>query len=94
MEYERDEAKRRSNLAKHGVDFSSVREFEWDSVQETEDTRNDYGERRWVALGRMRGRLHVLIYTRRRERVRVISLRIASKKEVSSYEAAARATDG
>ncbi len=32
MEYEWDEAKRRSNWDKHRVDFSAMEGFEWDSA--------------------------------------------------------------
>lgn len=85
MEFEWDEAKRASNLAKHGVDFAAVAAFDWESAQESEDRRSDYGERRWVARGIIAGQLHVLIYTQRYGRIRVISLREASSKEKADY---------
>ena len=94
VEYEWDEAKRHSNLAKHGVDFSSLAAFEWESSWETEDTRKDYGERRWISLGRIGQLVHVLIYTRRGMRVRVISLLVANRKELEGYEANAQAANG
>jgi uncharacterized protein len=93
LEFEWDEAKQIGNLRKHGVDFAAAIEFEWASVQETEDRRKDYGERRWVALGRIGDRIYVLVYTRRTGRVRVISLRAANRKEFDGYEASARSTD-
>lgn len=86
MEFEWDEGKRRANLAKHGVDFASAEIFEWASAQETEDGRKYYGERRWIALGMIGDRLHVLIYTRRVGRIRLISLRKPSDKEISKHE--------
>jgi uncharacterized DUF497 family protein len=86
VEFEWDEAKQIGNLRKHGVDFAAVRQFDWAEVQESEDRRKNYGERRWVAYGRIGDRLHVLIYTRRGERVRVISLRRANNKETDEYE--------
>jgi hypothetical protein len=85
VEFEWDEAKRLINLRKHGVDFARVVEFEWEAAQEFEDRRNDYGERRWIAHGKLGGQLHALIYTRRGSRVRVISLREASRKEKANY---------
>ena len=94
MEFERDEAKRIANLRKHGVDFAAVDAFEWASVQESEDRRKDYGERRWVAVGRIGDGVHVLIYTRRGARMRVISLRRANGKEFRSYEASTQAANG
>ena len=30
--YEWDEAKRKANHTKHGIDFSAIYEFEWDSA--------------------------------------------------------------
>jgi uncharacterized protein len=85
LDFEWDEAKRLSNLRKHGVDFVQAATFEWESAQEFEDRRNNYGERRWVARGKIGDQLHVLIYTRRDGRVRVISLREASRKEKADY---------
>ncbi len=86
MEFEWDEAKRFANLRKHGVDFADAQDIEWQTVRESEDHRKDYGERRWVLFGRISDRVHVLVYTRRAERIRVISLRRASDREVFSYE--------
>jgi uncharacterized DUF497 family protein len=93
VDYEWDETKRRSNLAKHGVDFAQVSAFEWGSVQEQEDRRKNYGERRWIGVGKIDDLAYVLIYTRRSGRVRVISLRKASQREFRRYEANAQTTD-
>ena len=46
VQYEWDAEKNRSNLTKHGVDFSLVENFSWDSVVEFLDTRVDYSEKR------------------------------------------------
>jgi uncharacterized protein (DUF4415 family) len=51
MLYEWDETKRRKNIAIHGVDFSTVESFEWESAVIRQDTRKDYGETRYAALG-------------------------------------------
>lgn len=88
MEYEWDEAKRLRNLAKHGIDFDAAAELEWDSVVLEPDVRRDYGEVRLRALGLIGGRVHVLIFTMRRERTRVISLRKAKDREIEAYEKA------
>ncbi len=86
MEFEWDEAKRFGNLRKHGVDFARVVAFEWDTIVEVQDQRRPYGETRWQALGMIGERLHMLIYTRRNGRIRVISLRKASDMEMADYE--------
>jgi uncharacterized DUF497 family protein len=64
MNSEWDEAKRQSNLHKHGIDFvDAARIFDGPFV-ETEDLRRDYGERRYQAFGGTRwpgnsGHLHM-----------------------------------
>ena len=88
MEYAWNEAKRRSNLVKHGVDFAEVQRFDWATAYERLDTRKSYGESRWKTLGMIGTRLHALIFTRRGERTRIISLRKASDKEMDVYEKA------
>jgi hypothetical protein len=85
MEYEWDENKCEANLDKHGVDFEAVREFDWQTAQVFEDLRYDYGERRFWALGLIDDRLHVVVFTRRENAVRVINLRKANSREVKHY---------
>jgi uncharacterized protein len=50
-----------------------------------EDTRKDYGERRLRVLGRLDGRLHVAVITRRGDAIHIISFRKANRKEVKWY---------
>ena len=47
-----------------------------------------YLEPRYVLLGQIDGRLHVLCFTPIREGIRVISLRKANPREMSHHEAA------
>ena len=89
MEYEWDEAKAKANLARHKVDFSDATEFDWETAIETYDDRSDYGEDRWIALGFIRDKLYVLVYTLRSDKIRIISLRKAKKRERNFYEAKA-----
>ena len=70
------------------MDFSVVLDFEWDTALETQDDRKEYYEQRWIALGLINSRLHVLIYTIRSNNIRVISLRKASYREIRYYEKA------
>ncbi len=81
-----DEAKRAANLVRHGVDFAAVVRFDWDNAQLTADTRRDYGELRYIAVGRIGPRLHVLVFAPRAELIRIISLRKANAREVRRYE--------
>ncbi len=86
MEYEWDEKKAEANLLRHGVDFKSAIEFDWETALEARDDRFDYGEERWIALGLIHKRLHVLVYTLRGSKIRIISLRRANKRERAFYE--------
>lgn len=93
VDYEWDEAKHHSNLAKHGVDFVKVGAFDWFSAILEEDRRRAYGERRWLALGNIGDRVRGLIDTERGWRRHVISLRKAKQREVDIYEQAFGASD-
>ena len=86
MELEWDEAKREDNLAKHGLDFAIALELFADYFMERLDTRHDYGEDRWVALGMIHGVAVVLVYAERAGKLRPISLRKATIMERSIYE--------
>ncbi len=81
-----DEAKRRANLAKHGVDFARIAGFDWQRAVTREDTRGDYGEARFVSSGRLDGHLHVCVWTIRGEAIRLISLRRANARERTKHE--------
>lgn len=80
--FEWDEAKRRTNLAKHGIDFADVEGFDFETALIGPDERQDYGERRFIALGFLDGRLHVLVFTMRGDVRWLISLRKANAREV------------
>ena len=85
MPYEWDEAKRRTNLEKHGIDFEQVEAFQWETALLERSTRE--GEPRILALGYIGNRLHALVYVERGANIRVISLRKAHPKEEDRYAA-------
>ena len=57
-----------------------------DTAIETIDDRYDYGETRWVTIGFINRKLHVMVYTIRRNSIRIISLRKANRRESHYYE--------
>jgi uncharacterized protein len=85
MAYEWDEEKRKANVKIHRVDFTAAVEFEWQSAVVEVDDREDYRELRERALGFIGARLHMLVFTRRGDNIRIISLRKAEKQEVREY---------
>lgn len=61
MQYEWDERKRLSNVRKHRIDFSDAVEIFTGDMVLMEDERFDYGERRFVSLGLLQGRVLVVV---------------------------------
>lgn len=84
MPYDWNPVKCASNIAKHGIEFAEVYDFEWATALVRADTRHDYGEVRLKALGAIGDRLHSLTYTIRRS-TWIISLRRANQKEIRQY---------
>jgi hypothetical protein len=85
MEFEWDEAKRLSNLDKHGIDFLDVEEVFDGDIVTVEDDRYGYGERRFVTFGLLQGRVVAVVYTDRGDAMRLISVRKATKYEQRTY---------
>ena len=83
MEYEWDEEKNRSNMARHRVDFNAMNAFEWDSAVIDIDDRHD--EPRWMARGFIGVVLHTVVFAERGDNIRIISLRKASPGEIRDY---------
>ncbi len=91
MEFEWDDAKSDDCFARRGFDFAyAVRAFLDPNRVVAPDRRWDYGEDRYRLLGRIEGRVFVLIYTFRDSAIRIISARKANRKEVGEYEYNAR----
>ena len=85
MRFEWDEAKRESNLAKHGVDFVDVPPL-FDGVTVTVlDDRFDYGEHRFITLGILRGIVLAVAPTETDDLIRLISVRRATRNEEERY---------
>jgi uncharacterized DUF497 family protein len=88
MEIEFDPQKCRENARRRGLPFSMVERFDFETALIFEDTRIDYGERRWIALGLIAQRVFVVAFTWRDARLRVISFRKANVRESERYEQA------
>lgn len=81
LAFEWDPDKAARNAAKHGVEFAEASTVFLDpAVRDRVEWR--YGEERWVVMGRsVRGRILVVCFTEREERVRIISARPATRRE-------------
>lgn len=86
--YTYDRQKDLLNQDKHGLELAAAAEFDWSTALIREDTRRDYGESRFIGLGYIENRLHVIVFTPRKNGYRVISLRRANKREQKRYDQA------
>jgi uncharacterized DUF497 family protein len=50
-----------------------------------EDDRRDYGEPRFITIGFLDARMVVMVWTPRREALRIISLRKCNEREQEAY---------
>jgi len=87
LKFEWDPEKDRINIARHGISFAAAAAFDWQHAQIFTDDRKDYGEDRFQARGMLAGRLHFAVFTLRGDRVRLISLRRANKRERRDHAA-------
>ena len=81
MEFEWDEAKRAIKFAKHGLDFADVEKLDWANAVTIADLRFDYGEERYRAFVRFEGALHSIAFVYRGSVTRILSFRLANRKE-------------
>jgi uncharacterized DUF497 family protein len=83
MLFEWDESKRRTNLAKHRIDFQDAKRIFDGPAFERVDSR--HGENRSIAIGLMEDVEIVVVYTVRNQRRRIISARRANCNERQEY---------
>ena len=77
-----DSAKNSRNVQLRGLSFTQANDFDFETSFVEADLGNEYGEIRYVAIGFLHQRLHVLCFTEVDGRIRVISFRKANEREV------------
>ena len=88
VDIEFDPSKARANFRKHRVSFADAEQALRDPQAITIEDSDAEGEQRFVTLGAdALGRVLVVVYTVRGDRVRLISARKASKGEARQYHA-------
>lgn len=86
LEFEWAEEKARINLEKHKVSFLTAAAIFLNERLERIDDREDYGEQRWITLGRVGDAVYRVVFTWRGEnRIRLISAQKASRDEREIY---------
>ncbi|TIW18202.1 MAG: BrnT family toxin, partial [Mesorhizobium sp.] len=73
LEFEWDDDKAASNLAKHGVAFADAKRlFDDIHAQYYSDRSMDYEEERFIGIGIVNGLVLTVVYTERGDRIRLI----------------------
>ena len=86
MEFDWDPVKARANLIKHGISFEAARAvFDDPLAIERLDDSEAYGEDRFIIVGIVQDLLLSVVYVERKQAVRLISARRASRKEQDDY---------
>jgi uncharacterized protein len=76
-----DEAKRRANLRKHGLDFADADSVFAGITWTIEDRRFDYDEQRFMTIGMLHDTVVVMAHTETPSEIRIISMRKATRSE-------------
>ena len=86
MDFEWDPAKASENEHKHAVPFPFAARVFLDADRlERLDTRENYGEDRWVTIGLVEGFEMMVVYTLREQTIRIISARRVDRHEREAY---------
>ena len=88
MTFEWDEAKEKTNIKKHGIDFATAARVFNDSFRiEWFDRDHSDNEDRYITIGEVGGRPLVIYvaYTERTDVIRLISARKATTREKRHY---------
>jgi uncharacterized DUF497 family protein len=88
LTFEWDPNKGKTNLAKHGISLEEASTVFGDPRSLTiPDALHSTVEDRWVTVGAShRGKLLVVVHTERGDNIRIISARLASRRERRTYE--------
>ncbi|NTW35732.1 MAG: BrnT family toxin [Syntrophobacteraceae bacterium] len=85
MRIEFDPKKSARNEAERLLPFERAAGFDWSDAAIISDDRNDYSEPRFIAIGYLDERLHILCFTPIQGGMRVISFRKANTREARTY---------
>lgn len=86
LKFEWNKSKAKDNFTKHGISFElAERVFDDPFAVEFLDDREDYDEERFVILGIVDRQILFVAYAERKDAVRIISARRATKYEQKIY---------
>ena len=86
MIIEFDTVKRDKTLQERGLDFAEAAKVFTGLHFNARDNRFDYGEERFIAVGFLEDRMVIVVWTRRNDARRIISMRYANDREIVRYK--------
>jgi uncharacterized DUF497 family protein len=92
LTFEWDDSKAKRNLKKHGISFEEASTVFGDPLARTiHDPLHSQEEDRFVNLGESQlRRLVVVVFTEHGDKIRIISARVATRRERKDYEEASQ----
>lgn len=78
-----DPLKNERNIRERGLSFLRAGDFDFESAITMPELRN--GELRWVSVGYLDKRLHVLVFVETEDGIRVVSFRKANRRAGAKY---------
>ncbi|QIW16287.1 hypothetical protein A4G20_08045 [Pasteurellaceae bacterium RH1A] len=81
-----DPNKSQRNEILRNLPFDLMRQFDWQTAVIWQDTRINYPEPRFIALGLIGERVYAACFTPTPQGTRIISFRKANKREIKKYE--------
>ena len=85
MEFEFDPNKSKKNKEKHGIDFIEAQQL-WEDPYRIEIPAKYLDEPRYLLIGKIDDKHWAAIFTYRKNKIRIISVRRARKNEKEIYE--------
>ena len=88
LEFEWDDGNRGKNFQKHGITDAESEESFFDPAKKIlEDRLHSDKEKRYILLGKAKsGKMLFIVFTIRKEKIRIISSRPLNRKEKRLYE--------
>lgn len=84
--FEWDQVKNQINAEKHGLYFEDAHLIFQSETVSFEDTRFNYGEVRYITMGKLNERLIIIVHTLKNNCIRIISMRKANEREQKIYQ--------
>ena len=85
MNFTWDDAKRQSNLQKHGLYFADAAKVFSGPLVLLQDKREDYSEQRMIGIGLLDYLVVLIVHVESDQDIRVISMRKADSDETDLY---------